>query len=175
MPQKWTKVGCAYEHYLGYIYHQIDHRGLLINEPKLWKAKEQIKLELSDICNKLSTIWGFPVYIGAENRIKDEKALNLNSPEKKLERLKELGYKVPKVRKKDEETHEYEFEESAGQLAIQKLYADNSLWPTDPNAGEAIKLLLESAKIITFQRRYLNARLYRSQFFSNYNVAGSIT
>ena len=172
---KFTKVGNEYEHYLAFIYHNIDKKGLLIHPTKLESAKLKIKEELYIICNKLTDIWGFRVYIGAENKGKDETALNINSHEKKLERLKELGYKVPKIRKKDEETHEYEYEESVGVLAMQKLYADNSLWPKDPRAGEAVKLLLEAAKIITFDRRYLRARLYKSQFFSNYNVAGSIT
>src|SRR5689334_14350476 len=123
---RFNKVGNAYEHYLAYIYHQIDHRGLLLNTKELDNVRGFVNTSLNDLCSNLSNLWGFPVYIGAGNKPKgttSEQALNIGSYDKLLERLKSIGYDVPKIRRKDEETHEYEFVESVGELALQKLYA----------------------------------------------------
>lgn len=169
-----TLITSSYEHQLGAAYHRIDNRGLQLDEAKLQIVRDQIEIEIKTHLNFLINLWGFPIYIGRENALDDARALNLNSPDKKLARLKELGYKVPKVRKKDEETHEYEMEDSVGELALQKLLADPSLWPS-PESGQGIKHLLEITELITFRKRYVNARLYKGQYFTNYNVAATVT
>lgn len=167
-------ITSSYEHKLGAAYHRIDNRGILLNTNKLVNIRKQVEIDLNDLCASLSTTWGFPVYIGTGNKISHSNALNLNSPSTVLERLTNLGYKVPKIRKKDKETDEYTMEESVNELALRTLYSDPSLWPNS-NAGEAIKKVLGGRELITFRNRYINAKLYKDQYFCNYNVAGSVT
>lgn len=169
---RFDKVSSSYEHALGAAYHQIDNRGLQLDVKELETIRNDVKAELNNHCFYLSNAWGFPVYIGKENDSKKDQALNLNSPVKVLERLTALGYKVPKIRKKDEETDEYEMKESANELALRQLLAEPTLWP-NPMAGEPIKKLLEVKEVVTFKNKYVNANLYKGQYFSNYNVAAT--
>ena len=170
-------ISYKYETQLAFHYHQIDKRGLFINPDKKELVRVQCEKELSDNCNKLSNLWNVPVYIGTENRPQDSllasKAINLNAPLKLLEALKHLGYNVPQIRKKNNED-EYEMTDSVGELALVKLLADPTRWPS-PQAGEGIKLLLETREVITFKNRYLNAKLYKNIYYSNHNVAATVT
>lgn len=171
-------INSTYEHNLAYCFHNIDNRGLLIDTKKKETVRIAVQDELDRNCSYLAQLWNFPVYIGAENAPADKvdktNALNINSPEKVLERLKSLGYNVPKVRKKDEETDEYKFEDSAAKLALVKVLSDPTRWPSQ-GAGEGIKKLLELKEAITFRNRYLNAKLLRDIYYSNYNVAATLT
>lgn len=170
-------ITSSYEHQLAYHYHQIDKRGLLINTEKKQHVSEQCELELQTNCDFLSSFWNIPVYIGTENKPDDNgqnRSLNLNAPLKVLDALKSLGYNVPKIRKKNQETDEYEMKDSAGELALVKLLADPSRWPS-PSAGDGIKKLLETREVITFRNRYVNARLYKDCYYSNHNVAATVT
>lgn len=165
----------TYEHELAYHYHNIDNRGLLIDTEKKKHVEVQCEEELRNNCALLSSFWSLPVYIGSENRPDiTGTSLNLNAPLKVLETLKHLGYNVPKIRKKNTETDEYEMKDSAGELALVKLLADPSRWPS-PSAGEGIKKLLETREVITFRNRYLNAKLYHDVYHCNYNVASTVT
>lgn len=166
-------INNTYEHELAYHYHQIDKRGLLIDTVKKEIARVKCQNELNSDCDYLSNIWGFKVYVGSENyTVKD--SLNLNAPVKVLERLKSLGYDVPKIRKKDEETDEYALEDSAGKMALVKLLADPTRWPNQ-FAGEAIKRLMLAKETITFIKRYINTRLYKDVYYSNYSVSATLT
>lgn len=170
-------ITSTYEHELAYHFHNIDNRGLLINVSKKEnEVRPRVEQELSSICNYLSSLWNLSVYVGAENEPSDNSRgkLNLNASEKLLEGLKTLGYDVPKIRKKNEDTDEYEMKESVGELALVKLLADPTRWP-NPQSGEGIKKVLESKELITFRNRYLNARLYKNVYLSNYNVASTLT
>lgn len=173
-------ITSSYEHKLGAIYHRIDNRGLLINTKKLAVTEQVIEDELQKICVFLGSLWNIGVYIGKADFSYSggyntyQRTLNLNSPTAVLIALQDLGYQVPKIRKKDSETHEYEFVESVAELALRKLYGDPSLWP-NPAAGEGIKRVLDAREMITFRNRYVKARLYKSQYFCNYNVAGTLT
>ncbi len=174
-------ITSTYEHQLAYHFHNIDKRGLLINEYKKEIARQQCEIELADICSYLSNLWNILVYVGAENKPQKDitatvqkDSININSSKKLLNKLKELGYDVPKIRKKNEETDEYEMKDSAGELALVKLLADPTRWPS-PISGEGIKKLLQGREVITFRNRYLNAKLYRSTYLSNHNVAATLT
>jgi hypothetical protein len=167
-------INSTYEHRLAYYFHQIDKRGLLIDTKKIEHARIQCEEELRNNCDYLSTLWNNRIYIGAENKPDDPNAINLNAPLKLLDYLKHLGYNVPKIRKKNYESDEYEMKDSAGELALVKLLADPSRWPS-PSAGEGIKKLLETREVITFRNRYINARLYNDVYLSNHNVAATVT
>lgn len=169
-------ITSSYEHKLGAAFHRIDNRGLLINTRKLAKTAQFVDEELNKICIFLTTLWNFPVYVG-NPKIKYKgptNSLNLNSPTKVLPALQALGYQVPKIRKKDAETHEYNFEESVNELALRTLYGNPSLWPNS-QAGEAIKKVLEASELKTFRSKYINAKLYKGQYFCNYNVAATLS
>jgi hypothetical protein len=168
-------INSTYEHQLAYHFHQIDKRGLLIDvDKKENHVRIQCEEELKNSCDFLSTLWNTNVYIGTENRPNNTDSLNLNAPLKVLEYLKHLGFNVPKIRKKNTETDEYEMKDSAGELALVKLLADPSRWPS-PSSGDGIKKLLETREVITFRNRYLNARLYKDVYYSNHNVASTVT
>lgn len=169
-------INSTYEHQLAYHFHNIDKRGLLIDvDKKENHVRVQCDKELEDNCINLSSFWNIPVYIGTSNKpdIQGD-SLNLNAPAKVLETLQRLGYNVPKIRKKNQETDEYEMKDSAGELALVKLLADPSRWPF-PNAGEGVKKLLETREVITFRNRYLNAKLYKDVYYANHNVAATVT
>jgi hypothetical protein len=167
-------INSTYEHRLAYHFHQIDKRGLLIDTEKKEHVRVQCQEELDNNCINLTNLWNTPVYIGSENRPDNPNAINLNAPLKLLDHLKHLGYNVPKIRKKNNETDEYEMKDSAGELALVKLLADPTRWPS-PSAGEGIKKLLETREVITFRNRYLNAKLYNQTYFANHNVAATVT
>jgi len=172
-------ITSSYEHKLACAYHRIDKRGMLLDLDALGKLREKVEGLLVNYCDTLTFKFGFPVYLGVRKGLpKGTKALNLNSPAKVVAMLKELGYKVPKIRKKDAETDEYEYKESANELALRQLVADPTLWP-DPHAGEAIKTVLDVKELVTFRNRQINARLrimpYGGIYYSSYNVASTVT
>lgn len=172
-------ITSTYEHKLACAYHRIDNRGLCIDLDALETVRAKVQSELDNQCDWFSSHFGFPVYIGkAIGLAKGAQALNLNSPAKVLETFKALGYKVPKIRAKDEETDEYEWKESVKELAMRRLMADPSLWP-HPQGGDAVKRYLDVKELTTFRNRTVNARLrilpYGGIYYSSYNVAATVT
>lgn len=168
-------INSTYEHNLAYCFHNIDKRGLLINaKKKESEVRPVVNTELQSNFDFLKQLWGFDIYAGANNDPKTKDALNINSHEKLLERLKFLGYNIPKIRKKNKDTDQYELEDSVGELALVKTLADPNRWPS-PNSGEGIKRLLECKEIITFRNRYLNARLHNNIYYSNHSVSATVT
>src|SRR5277367_6544032 len=102
-------INSTYEHQLAYCFHQIDNRGLLVDVTKKEIARQQCDEELKKNCAFLTSLWNIPVYIGTDNYIQGGFNLNSNSGENSLlANLKKLGYTVPKIRKKNEETDQYE-------------------------------------------------------------------
>lgn len=168
-------INSTYEHQLAYHYHNIDKRGLFINEFKRDHVREQVQKELDDKCSFLSNLWNTQVYVGADNAPDNGKdSININSSQKLPEKLKSLGYDIPKIRKKNQETDDYEMKDSTGELALVKTLADPNRWP-NPQSGDGIKVLLECKEIITFRNRYANARLHRNTYYSAHNVAATVT
>src|SRR6266496_5110234 len=167
-------INSTYEHQLAYHYHQIDKRGLFIDPILKKTARVKCEEELRNNCDYLTNLWNTPIYIGKENRPDNPDAVNLNAPLKFLKFLKHVGYNVPKIRKKNNETDEYEMKDSAGELSLIKLLADPNRWPS-PSAGEGIKKVLETREVITFRNRYINVKLYNDIYYSNHNVAATVT
>lgn len=170
-------INSTYEHLLAYHFHNIDKRGLLIDTEKKKYVEIQCNEELRNNCDFLTQFWSIPVYIGQENKpdvTNSPISLNLNAPLQVLETLKQIGYDVPKIRKKNQETDEYEMKDSAGELALVKLLADPKRWPSQ-GAGDGIKKLLETREVITFKNRYINAKLHRNVYYSSDSVASTVT
>lgn len=169
--QTFTTVGNAYEHALAFVYNKIDKKGLYIAPEKLHPLRlEVIKLQKAKL-EELSNLWNCHVYLGAENGKGKPDSINLNSKKKLLEKLKGLGFNIPKVRKKDKETGDVEFKESTEELALQRAFAEE----TDSNRIRGLRLMLEVAELNTLYIRYINAKLYNNIFYSNYNIAGTVT
>lgn len=176
-------INSTFEHALAYALHHIDNRGLLIDQNKLSIARQHAEDELKTNCAQISNIIGMPVYIGAENKPdKDTASLNLNAPAKVLDYLKNAGFNVPKIRKKNEDTDEYEMEDSVNKLALQILLSDPTRWPigTQNNmpgmtGGDLVRLLLQTKETITFRNRYINVKLHNSVYYCNSNVAATVT
>ena len=135
----------------------------------------------------ISHQWSCKVFIGAANNPEEDKAkdavfsgaVNLNATQGKyrlLDKLKALGYEVPKVSKKNEEG-DYESKESTEELVLQKLLQKNQF--SYPGGDPAIKAILKVRELGKLQSTYLNARLLfrgnEAYYLTNYNVAGTVT
>lgn len=97
------------------------------------------------------------------------KSVNINSSSGNsslLNCLKGLGYQVPHVRKKNADK-EWEFKESADELALQKMFAETG----DIN----LKHLMRIKELVKLLGTYINARLHRNIFYSSYGVASTVT
>lgn len=163
-----NKITSSYIRDLAVIYHAIDNRGILFDEDIMQRLDTEIQHQVNILLNELSQSWGIYVFVGAENKPKDfPLALNLNSPAKLLEQLKKLGYDVPKVRRKNKETYEVEYEESVEELVLRKIFAENS--------SLDIKQILEIRELNTLRSRYVNSKRLNGTFYSCYNTAGTIT
>lgn len=169
------RITSSYEHALAHAYHKIDGRGLLLDRDRLKNTRISVSDTIKDYCNKMSQMWGTHVYIGAENKDRSKpNSFNINASRQLIDALTSYGYKVPKVRIKNQSTEDYEWKESANDLAMQRLYADPTSWPS-PAHGEGIKWLMSAKELITFRTRYLNAKLIFDTYYSSYSVTGTTT
>lgn len=178
----FTKVGNAYEHALAHVYHKIDKRGLLIDTAALDRLRQEVTDEIRNLCTVLSTNWSMLVYVGEiqpnQTNANWLQSVNINSSSGNnslLATLKRLGYNVPVTRKKNKDK-EWEFKESADELALQKMFADTG----DIN----LKHLMRVKELVKLLGTYINARLYiprelaeihRGVFYSSYGVSSTIT
>ncbi len=175
-----NRITSDYLHALQTIYYDIGDRGICVDALRI----ERNKLVVKDLIKKELEIpskqWGCVVYVGAENKPSgDTTCVNLNATQGDralLAKLKELGYDVPKITKKNEEG-EYESKYSTGELALQKILSQgNNKYPLGDPAIRAILKVRELGKINSV---YLNSRLCQrgSEFYflSTYNVAGTLT
>jgi hypothetical protein len=179
------KVTSRYEHSLQAAYYNIGNRGVRVDLARVNEAKAIVDAEVARQLAIASNLWGCKVFIGAENNPKELKdgpfsgAVNLNATQGKyrlLDKLTALGYKVPKIAKKNEDG-DYEAKESTAELVLRKiLLADQFGYP---GGDPAIKAILKVREYSKLKESYLNARFYKrgQDYFwlSNYNVAGTTT
>jgi hypothetical protein len=169
----YTRINSSYEHALAAVYHKISKRGILTDPFLLQSLREEIKNELLLLCNKLTSNWNISVSVGSIKTTDTRsfgRSVNINSSSGAnclLNALKDLGYVVPATRKKDKETGEYEFAESADQLTLMKMFAVSG----DENLKHVLRIR-ELAKILS---TYVNAKLYRDTYYSAYNVSATVT
>src|ERR1700742_2996436 len=166
-----------YEHKLACAFHRIDNRGIKMDRKKLAELRTWVTNDINNRCSDLTNLLGFRVYLGADNDDGSPNSLNLNASEKLLERVKDLGFNPPKVRKKNKDTQEYEYEESIDKLVLQKLLANPNLWPTTSiyDAGKVLQNILTIKEYNTLKIRYINAVLYNDTYYSSYGVANAVT
>ena len=168
------------------LYYDIGNRGIRVDVNRLKSGRDKVNKLIEVNLAIASNQWGCKVYIGAENSDKDDKtSVNLNSTAGErslLNKLKALGYEVPKITKKNEEG-EYEQKYSTAELALQKMLATNQF--KHPTGDPAIRAVLKIRELGKLKSGYFNSRLISrtSQgqegldyfFLSTYNVAGTIT
>lgn len=179
------RVTNSYEHALQAAYYHIGNRGICVDTDRLIEARSIVAAEISRQLAVASNLWGCKVFIGAANAPDEVKggvfsgAVNLNATQGKyrlLDKLKALGYEVPKVSKKNEDG-EYESKESTEELVLRKILIKDQF--KYPGGDPAIRAILKVRELAKLQSTYLNARLLNrgsdAFYLSNYNVAGTVT
>lgn len=178
MPNMEQIITSAYEHNLARIYHAIDNRGLYMDTRKLKALNIYCTNQIGSLCGKITQNTGIPVYSGKASKPSDTpNCVNISYSPQLQTFLKNLGFTLPKVRKKDKETHEFEMKDSANKLVLQKVLADPNLWPASLSLDPAmiVKSLLEIAGISKILGTYVKARLYNNTYFCNYSVTSTLT
>jgi DNA polymerase-1 len=179
------RVTNTYEHALQAAYYHIGNRGICVNTDRIAEAQAIVKAEITRQLAIASSQWSAYVYVGASNNpdedpaVSGKLAINLNATQGKyalLKGLKDLGYEVVKITKKDAEGN-YEQNYSTGELALQKMLSKNQF--NYPGGDPAIKSILKVRELGKLKSSYLDARLYERAgqhfFLSNYNVAGTLS
>ena len=173
------KITSQYEHALQCAYYDISNRGIRVDIERLKKARTIVNAEILRNLAIATNQWGCNVFIGKDNNPGTNGAVNLNATQGEyalLKKLKDLGYDVPKIAKKNEEG-EYESAYSTGELALQKMLSRNQFGY--PGGDPAIKAILEVRELGKLKSGYLNARFLSrgggDYFLSIYNVAGTVT
>jgi hypothetical protein len=175
-----NKIGAQYLQRLQACYHEISKRGIKVDTVALKKAKEYVDVQIRHHCSVISGIWGCHTYIGALSDDGTNTSVNLNASSGSrtpLAKLKDLGYKIPKLSSRDEEGN-YISKESLAELALQRMLSENQfgILGGDP----VLRAMLAVRELATLKQRYINANLYtttagESVYLSNYNVAGTTT
>jgi len=178
------RVSSTYEHALQAIYCSIGSRGIRVHPERIEHAKQVVQAEIHRWLAVAANQWNCKVFIGAENNPEKDSsdavgAVNLNATQGKyalLSKLRDLGYELPKVTKKDSDGN-YESKESTEELALQKILSKNQF--AYPGGDPAIKAILRIRELAKLNSAYLSARLFKregeSYFLSNYNVAGTLS
>ena len=199
------RVTSAYEHKLQSAYWSISNRGICVEPSRLIEAGAIIDAEIQRNLQICTNQWGCVVFVGkdsnpdlqddpededdSEDQDESEPApaipssnaapVNINATRGKyafLQKLKDLGYNVPKITKKDQDGN-YDQHFSTGELAIQKMLSENQF--KYPGGDPALRSVLKIRELGKLKTSYLNARLFHSGeayfFLSNYNVAGTLT
>jgi DNA polymerase I-like protein with 3'-5' exonuclease and polymerase domains len=162
------------------IYHEISNRGILVDAQRLEEARQYVNVEVAKSLEVIKKVWNCHVYVGTSNDDGSKDSVNLNASSGQrtpLLKLKSLGYKIPTIQKRNEDTGEYESKESLAELTLQRMFASNQF--STPGGDVVIKALLRIRELTTLRNRYIDVRLYYRDgcgyYLSNYNVAGTTT
>lgn len=171
-------ITSAYEHKLACVFHKIDNRGLLIDTSKLAKLRKYCNERIIELCDDISRSIGTVVYVGKENKPPlGSSTVNINYSPSLQDLLKNIGFSLPKIKRKNKDTQEYEMADSANDLVLHKTMADPSLWPSrlglDP--AKLLKNLIEIRGIAKLKGTYINARLFNDTYYCNYSVSATVT
>jgi hypothetical protein len=175
-----NRISSSYLHQLQRVYYNIGDRGIRVAMLRVEANKLKIKTLINEQLEIASKQWSCVVYVGAANKPADDKtSVNLNSTQGEralLSKLKELGYKIPSINKKNTD-REYESKFSTGELALQKMLVENQF--NYPAGDPAIRAILKVRELGKISSVYLNSRLRYTNneafFLSVYNVAGTLT
>lgn len=151
----------CYEMPLARIFHEIEKRGVLVDQDKLKKFVESIDTDLQQACDKISSIIKMPVIAkGVKGQKTQQGTLNLSSvPGLKKVLTDVLGIKL----KKDWKTKN----ESTGEEALNEAYAQTS--------NPVLKEILRVRELNKIKGTYAEATLLDSILYTSYAVTGTIT
>ncbi len=178
------RITSSYLHALQSVYCDIGDRGIRVDAVRIEQNKLKVQALINQQLSIASNQWGCSVFVGADNaplrdslNFKDSVNLNATQGERALlAKLKNLGYNVPKITFKNEEG-EYGQRFSTGELALQKMLAENQF--NYPGGDPAIRAILKVRELGKILSDYLSSRLRSSGtdylFFSSYNTAGTLT
>lgn len=179
------RITNSYEHQLQAAYYHIGNRGICVDTDRIAEAQAIVSAEISRYLAIATQHWGCKIFIGAENAPPEDKikggdfsgAANLNSSKGKyrfLDRLKDLGYTVPRVSAKNDDG-EWKSKESANELVLRKVLQANQF--NHPGGDPGIKAVLKVREYAKLKESYLDALLFKRDglwlWLSNYNVAGT--
>lgn len=179
------RITNTYEHALQAAYYHIGNRGICVDTDRIAEAQAIASAEINRYLAIATQHWGCKIFIGAENAPPEDKikggdfsgAANLNSSKGKyrfLDRLKDLGYTVPRVSAKNDDG-EWESKESANELVLRKVLQANQF--NHPGGDPGIKAVLKVREYAKLKESYLDALLFKRDglwlWLSNYNVAGT--
>ncbi|SRR6266567_915319 len=179
------RITNAYEHQLQAAYYHIGNRGICVNTDRIAEAQAIVSAEIHRHLAIASQQWSCKVFIGAENNPPEDRikgsdfsgAVNLNATQGKyrlLDKLKALGYTVPKVSAKNDDG-EWESKESTNELVLRKILQTNQFGY--PGGDPAVKAILKVREYSKLKESYLDALLFKRDglwlWLSNYNVAGT--
>jgi len=174
-----SKVNAKYVHALQCVFYDISNRGIRVDVERLKTARAIVTAEIQRNLSIATSQWGCNVFIGRDNNPGTDGSVNLNATQGEyalLKKLKDLGYEVPKITKKNSEG-EYESSYSTGELALQKMLSANQF--KYPGGDPAIKAILKVREFGKLKSGYLNARLYKrgddAFYLSVYNASGTVT
>lgn len=174
------RITSTYLHKLQAIYHNIDNRGIALDEEALTTGLRLIQEGIDASLAIASQQWACTVFAGAANDDGTADSVNLNATQGDkalLKKLKDLGYEIPKVPKKNADG-EYEGKESTAELTLQRLLVKNQF--NFAGGDPAIRAILKVRELGKIRSSYFNARFYRDPggylvYLTNYNCAGTIT
>ncbi len=178
------RITNSYLHSLQACYCEIGDRGIRVDYEQIKRAKIQVRSLIEAQLLIPSQQWGMKVFIGKDTVDKKElNCVNLNATSgdrSLLKTMKDLGYNVPKITKKDEEGN-YEQAYSTGELALQKMLTENKF--NHPGGDPAIRAILKVRELGKIMSQYLNARFLRRAgfhedeyyFLACYNCGGTVT
>lgn len=179
------RITNSYIHALQAVYHDIDNRGIMIDREAIDEAKIFVDQEINRNLAICYNQWHCHVFVGGANALPKShpdasNQVNINSTKGEkalLTKLQNLGYKVPKIPKRNEDG-EYEATYSTGELALQKMLVTNQF--NFPGGDPAIRAILQVRELTKLRSSYLNCRFYQSPsgllyYLSHYNCAGTLT
>lgn len=175
-----NRISAEYLEQLQYVYHKISNKGILVDGKRLQEAREHVDAQIIACLDIIKAIWKCHVYVGAANDDGSKDSVNLNASSGQrtpLLKLQSLGYVIPKLKKRNEDTGDYESKESLAELALQRMLASNQ--SNTPGGDPVVKAILKIRELTTLKSRYINTRLYERPcgryYLSSYNVVGTTT
>lgn len=174
------KITSSYLHKLQAMYHEIDNRGICLDRAQLAAGLLVIEEKVKESLAIASQQWNCTVFVGAANDDGTADSVNLNATQGDkalLKKLKDLGYEIPKIPKKNADG-DYEGKESTAELTLQRLLVRNQFGFA--GGDPAIRAILKVRELGKIRSSYFNARFYDHPngnllYLSNYNCAGTIT
>ena len=150
-----------YEMPLARVFHEIDRRGVLVDQKRLKKFIEGIDVDLTTACQKIESVVKLKVIPkGIKGKKTDADTLNLSSvPSLKRVLTEVLGIKL----KKDWKTKN----ESTGEEALNEAYASTG--------NPVLKEILRVRELNKIKGTYAEATLLDSVLYTSYAVTGTVT